>query len=1084
MNPILKDDKLGGMWTFLLERGRVALLLSVIALMWGAFAYETMPRESSPDVEVPAALITTVWPGASATDVEKLITEKIEREIKSLEDVKVYSSSSQASLSAINVEFESGTDMDENMQALREALDDAERELPNSLPDDPDLEELSVNDLPILSLNLSGDFGLTELKRFAETLQDEFEGVSGVKEVNVSGLPEEQVHLYLDPIKLRGYGLSVESVAQKIQAAHIDLPLGKVFLDGGKVQLRIEGELEQVTDFLELPIARQQGQVVKLSEIAEVRREFDELEVHTYFSAGNAFQRSLTLDLIKSDAKVNVARAVEQAFEIVETYKTNGSLPPNLEISTVADYSVDIQEDLDRLIATGSQTLILIVIILYFALGWRESLLALISIPISMFIAIGTLQVMGQTFNFLSLFSLILAIGLLVDNAIIMVEGVSDGIFEKKLKPIAAAKNAIAVFRWPIITGTFTTIFAFLPMAFMISGVSGDFIKVIPYTVMVVLIASLFVSLFLMPVMGAAFFTFFPPKGHQENPYMARLKRWYIPKMHKFLRKPKKVMATLGLATLVLVFSVALVPLGLVPVEIFPGSDENFYAARIEVPKGTKLEETAQLLPAIESAVLPLFGQDSELHGGLKHIEITIGRHSNYDPERLNGRVTGPEPEIIGITFNLYEKRKLGSGESARITAEKLKAVVPDYATITMGELETGPPTGANPIEVRLVSEDLEHLEEITEDLKAAFAEIQLGSGATLKDITDNRGEILPQITWKIDRDRMENFGLSLGQVNQTLRSAIEGVTVIRLSEGEDEIDVNLRLDFAGDTVWTDPDSLDIINAIPLQLPSGDYITLADVAELEIGPQRSVIRHRDGKRTVTVGANVEGRATPTQFTKDIQKAVDALERWPGDQFQIGGDNEESNRLMGEMGNAMGFAVILIAIILVLQFNSFVQPFVIIAAIPLSLTGVFIGFWLTQTPISFPTMIGIVALAGIIVNDDIVLIDHINHHYKKRKRNLALTQGVDDKAQDDEDYVHALVEGCVSRMQPIFLTSITTVIGMLPLAMSDPVWRGLGFAVIYGMSLSTILTLLLTPCIMLFFRYAQDWIEKRWAKLIE
>ncbi len=1059
-----QDNKLGLLWTFLLERGRVALLLAILAMAWGFSAYKSMPRESSPEVEIPVGIISTVWPGASSVDVEKLVTEKIEREVKTLENVERYTSTSRAGLSIVSVEFEVGTNMDQNMQKLREALDDAERSLPDTLPDDPDLTEASASAIPILTLNISGDFSLSELKRFAETFQDEFEGIQGVKEVLISGLPEEEIHLYIDPISLQKYGLSVEQVAQKINQSHQDLPLGQIFLDGEKLDLRVEGELESISDFFELPIMKKGAQIVTLGEIVEIRREFDTLNVETYSSTGGKLQTSLSLDLIKSEAKTNVAKAVTAALKTIEDYREKQLIPDSLDVNIVYNSADDIQKDLNNLIVTGTQTLVLITIILFFALGWRESLLAFISIPLSMFIAIGMLQLLGETFNFLSLFSLILAVGLLVDNAIIVVEGISENIFYGKKKPIDAAKSALETFRWPIITGTCTTIFAFLPMMFLISGVSGQYVSVIPKTVMVVLISSLVVSLFLVPVFGVAFFTFFPPKPHTEGTLLTKVKEWYEPFMRGILYSSKKLFITLGLSFLTLVFAIGLMVTGQIPVEIFPGGDENFFTAKIELPKGTKLRETRELLPEIEQGLLPLFEEDSKGKGNFKNMVVTVGQVSSYDPEALQGSGISPEEEVIGITFNLKPKKdRIISSEAAADLVEKtLRPLIPSYADLSMGKLEGGPPSGSSAIEIRLVSDDLEHLELVTDDLRAKLESMSLKSGGKLIDITDNRGEVLPQITWKIDRLKLENVGLTISQMSQTLRSAIEGVRVLQISDGEDEIDVVLRLNFSEELKWKGPESLEILSQIPIKTQSGKFIQLSDVAEFQIGPQRSIVRHRDGKRTVTVGANIEGKkVTASQFQAKLEEAIASLDKWPGDSFQIGGDNEEGSRLITEMISAMIFAAFLIGMVLVLQFNSFSQPIIILSAIPLSLTAVLIGFWISQTPISFPTLIGIVALAGIIVNDDIVLIDRINHHRRRT-----------------ENYEDALIEGCKARMQPIFLTSITTVVGLLPLALSDPVWRGLGFAVIYGMSLSTVLTLLVTPCILLVMRYFQRWIGKK------
>jgi len=367
---------------------------------------------------------------------------------------------------------------------------------------------------------------------------------------------------------------------------------------------------------------------------------------------------------------------------------------------------------------------------------------------------------------------------------------------------------------------------------------------------------------------------------------------------------------------------------------------------------------------------------------------------------------------------------------------------------VNVSEIASGPPTGAKSVEIRLSSENLSHLEELADDLKTKLSKIKLSSGAKLKNIDDDRADKTPKLTWKFDRDVLARFQLSPSQIATTLRASVEGVTMLRISENDDEIDVDVRLDFAGNKVWKDPSSLEILKQMPIKTPTGQFIKLDEVATFEFSSELSQIKHRDGKRTIVVGSNIEGNATAALFTKDIEKALSSLDKHPGDVFEIGGDNEETNRLIKEMGLAMIIAVFLILALLVLQFDSFLQSFAIVLLLPFSLTGVFIGFWLSGTPISFPTMIGIVALAGIIVNDAIVLISRINTHVNR-----------------GEDRVASYILAGKERMQPIFLTSITTIFGLLPLALSDPVWRGLGFAIIYGMMLSTFLTLLLVPCLL-------------------
>jgi multidrug efflux pump subunit AcrB len=942
--------------------------------------------------------------------------------------------------------------LDKNFQNLRDAVDDATTELPDSILDDPKVKEVRMSDTPVISFALSGDFSLSELRRFAESLQDDFESVPNVKEVNISGEPEDKFHIFVDPIKLQSLGLSLEEVLSAIRAQHQNVPMGTVFLDSGKIELAAEGEFETAEDFYRIPIVQRNGQIIHLSDFAEIRREFDEMKVRSYFTLGQESQPTIFLDVMKSEQKSNVFKIVKGVFGILEQKREQKLIPDSLKIEMTFDGASEIRESLRTLLNSSAQTLILIGLSLLFFLGWREALLSFFAIPLSILITIGVLYVMGETFNSISLFALVLALGLLVDNAIILIEGISDNIFDKKLSPQDSAKKAISTFRWPIIAGTLTTVFAFLPMLFMISGISGEYISVLPKTVTIVLCASLFVSLALLPVFGTKFFEMFPPKKHRESPKLKKIQNSYEKLMSQIFAKKKNVYGIIGISAFVMIFSYALFPLQWLTVEVFPSADANYFTASIELPTGTRLAETMKLIPEIEKNLLPYFEERENGDIWLENVLFTVGAKSSYDPDRNASNFD--EEQILGITVNFTEKndRKTSSVEIVPLLKKEIESSVPEFAEVNISELASGPPTGSKSIEIRFSSDDLSHLEVLAEDFKNKISKIKLSSGATLKDIDDNRADKNPKLTWEFDRDVLSRFNLSPSQIASTLRASVEGVTILKISENDDEIDVDVRLDFSGKKVWEDPASLEILKQMPIKTPTGQFIRLSEVATFEFSSELSQIKHRNGKRTVIIGANIEGSATAALFTKDLELALSSLDKRSGDVFEMGGDNEDTNRLVGEMVTAMIIAVFLILALLVLQFDSFLQSFAIVLLLPFSLTGVFIGFWLSHTPISFPTMIGIVALAGIIVNDAIVLISRINTHVSRGKKR-----------------VEAYILSGKERMQPIFLTSVTTIFGLLPLALSDPVWRGLGFAIIYGMILSTFLTLLLVPCLLYSLR---------------
>lgn len=1040
-------EKLSHLWTFLLQRSKVATLLLLIVLVAGTGAFRAIPREITPTIDIPIANIMTVWPGASPGDVEKLITNKIEKKIKTLDNVEQYTSVSFSGLSLVTVEFELGTSTLENMQKLREEIDNAKRDLPASLPNDPQINEISMSDVPILSLTLSGDFAWSELKQFAETIEEELESIPKIKEVTVSGAPEDKVHIFVDPVALQAQGLGIDQVLQALRSSHQDMPLGQIAVDGEKIEVTLQAELEKAEDFLDLPITIANGSTVFLRDFAEVRREFDAFEVETYFSTEKISEPSVLISMTKSGSKGNVITMVENALSRIETLSEKELIPYDLDVNVTFNRADDIQDSLNTLTGSGRQTLILIAIVMLLALGWRESLLASLSIPVSLLIGIIVLYLSGRSFNGISLFALVLSVGLLVDNAIIIVEGMSEAIHERKMKPFDAAIHTLKTFRWPIIAGTLTTVFAFLPMLFFITGISGQYVSVIPITVMAVLFGALFVSLFLLPSLGVKFYEKIPPKTQSQSKILTAAHRWYAQDMRPLLESGWKTIGVLLLSTGVFVWSLSLVGTGKVPIEVFPASDQTIFAAEVEFPEGTPLEETRKLIPAIEAQMAPYFNTQPTGDVWLESYIFTVGKGSTAVQRDASSSIESTN--ILGITFNLTdtESRETSSYEIVPLVKKSLEDVMPGYVEFRMLEDRGGPPTGSA-LQVRFLGNDLPHLESLLEQTKS-----EVESWTEVTNISDSRAEKITQLTWRLKREELQRFGLSAASILEALRASVNGVTVVQLTEGDEEIDVDLKVDWNGDKQWSDPQSLDILNQIPLKTRSGDFIRFQQIAEATPSSELSQVQHRNGLRVMTLSADMNKGYTASQIQDKLQDTIAALDTQPGEIVEIGGDTEEGNRIITEMLAAMAAALLLIFLVLVAQFNSFYQPLVILALIPFSLTSVFIGFWILQVPIGFPTMIGILALAGIIVNDAIVLIDQINHQHHTHKKGI----------------IDGYIDAAKSRMQPIFLTSVTTVVGLLPLSLSDEVWMGLGFAIIFGMIFSTILTLILTPAMLITLR---------------
>lgn len=1001
-----------------------------------------MPRETTPQIEVPVVNITTVWPGANPEDVEQLITNKIEQEIKNVENIKEYASQSLSGLSIINIEFDLQSDQTENLQQIRDKVNIAERKLPASLPDQPNVQKISFSDFPILALNVSGDFSWSELKRFSKILEEELSNIPKVKRVTTTGAPESEVHIYLNPILLEQKSISISEVLSALRSADQSLPLGSIELDGEFIEITVQNEVETIQDFLSLPITRKSGATISLGEIAKVRNEFGTFDVETYYSSYKESKPSVLVNVIKSASNGNVITMVDQVFQKIQELKENGKIPEILEINPTYNRADEINKSLDTLTRSGGQTLFLIIIVMLIFVGWRESLLAATTIPLSLFIGIIVMKAFGETFNGVSLFALVIGVGLLVDTAIVIVEGVSEAINDKKLSPYDAAIYALQTFRWPLITGTLTTVFAFFPLILFIDGISGQFIRVIPITVTSVLLGALFVSLWILPNFSAEFFTAIPPKKHRENKKLKQIKQWYEKFLRKILLSPKKVFRVIGLSVAVFIGSVMLVVTGQIPIEVFPGGDRPYFYVDFEFPVGTSLEETKAFIPEVEKMFEDFSAQNPNASKKwIKNLIFTAGSSQIQNQEEQKQDA----PHILGLTVNLVDEDDRTAKSYEMV--DPMRAIVlqktPSFILVDFTEEAGGPPSGA-PIEIRLTGDNIQRLEEHTQFLSEKLAEIN-----GIQDISDSRKDKTKQMIWSFDRRILNQFDLSPAQVIDQLRTAVNGTTAFQISQGDEEIDVKVRIDWTGETVWENPKSLDILNRIPIKTPRGTFIKLEQIASPKLESKLSQIDHFEGERIITITGSLTRGKTASQFQKQILAIIDQVEVFPGETIELGGDSEEGNLLIEQSAKAMLFALLLIFILLVTQFNSFSQPFIILSLIPLSLTGVFVGFWIFNQTISFPSMIGIVSLAGIIVNDAIVLIDQVNRNLRKN-----LTP------------ISAYIQAGKDRMQPIFLTSVTTVIGMLPLSLSDPMWQGLGFSIIFGMLLSTILCLILVPVFLL------------------
>ncbi|MBU1445919.1 efflux RND transporter permease subunit [Patescibacteria group bacterium] len=1047
------DTNVNGFWSFFVKNWRVTMLAIGSIGILGVFSLFSLPIESQPEVKIPIAIVSTAYPGASPADIEKLVTDKLEDKLKNLNNLNSISSSSTEGVSSITIEFEASANLTESIRDLRDEVDNAK----NSLPDDasdPVVIEISLSDSPIIAVSLLANLPPDDLKRYGEDLQDMLEGMSGVSEVLLSGLESEEMQILVDIQKLEGYGISLSSIVNVISSNHIDFPVGSILTDGYYYQASIKGQFDSAEDLLALPIATRGNQNVFLRDVAEVREAFSEStsQARIYTSEDNAYNDSITLQ-VKKKTGANITEMTTKVKTEVEKYKTE-NLPPNIKILITNDESEYIREDIQTLGRSGLQTVFIIFAVLFLALGIKEALLVGLTVPLIFLLAFIGLSFVGETLNTLVLFSLILSLGLIVDTSIVIMEGVYEYVKERGMNGRDAALAAIKTYRAPLISGTLTTVAVFFPMMLM-TGIMGEFTKHIPITIVLTLFSSLFIAIFLLSAVAAHVFKNHDhenAKKKNRKPYLSYLvdplRKWYLEKIRIVLNsKNKKRVWVLGML-ISFVASMMLPIAGILKVEMFPKIDLGYFNVNIELPSGAKLEETSGVTETVEKMVEELPEVDNFL--------TIIGKAGSSSSSRLSGAGGGAGSNVATITVNLNDKetRDLKSYEIADILRENIKTITD--AKVEVREIAAGPPSGA-PIEIEITGENIDSLNASANTIINAIESIP-----GTRDVTSNTETGTGEFHFTLKRDQLNYYGVTATSVAMELRTAVYGNNSIKILRNGKETPITIALDFRTDECKNDkqtklleirdrkticrnaPQDIAQIKNLQIQTPKGT-IPVSDLADIELFPAITTIRHKETNRVLTVSGYTEIDVLAVEVIQQFEEKAKTLNLPLGITWKVGGEQESTMESFQSLGQAMILGIFMIVVILVLQFNSYRQPLIILMTLPLSLIGVFVGLALLGRNFSFPGFIGIVALAGVVVNDAIVLIDRINQNIRNGVPKL-----------------ESVIISGGERLQPIILTTVTTAAGVLPLAFTNEMWGDLAWTIAIGITCSTILTLVMVP----------------------
>lgn len=1037
-----EDNLPKNFWTFFIDNYRLTYLIIAAIAIFGVLGMITVPKESAPEIDIPVIVVTTVLPGASALDVEELVTNEIETKVQSLADIDTLTSVSSQGFSQVVINFQSESDGREKLIDVKERVD---RALPNLPSDavDPIVQQISFSDSPILTLALTGPFTTEELHDYADLLADELERINDVAQVNVIGAPTEVFEVVINDRALNQYQLTASQVAAAISEANTDLPIGSIQTAGGVYTVRFAGRLATAQDIRQTAIAERAGRPILVGEVAVVREAHLASGVinRLNLNGGAGSQPSISLQVFKTAGEGDILAIADEVLVKVEAAKQT-YLPAGIESEVIRNDAELIRKDLTNLVSSGIFTIILVLALLVVFLGWAEALIASLVVPFSLFITFLCLWPLGYTINFLTLFSLILALGILVDASIVITEGMFVKLSQGR-SPRAAAFETIHEFQAPLIAGTLTTVFVFLPMIFT-TGIIGKFIRSIPVTVTIVLLAAMYVALAIITTLAVRFFKHRGVvKEHGVaffRRYVDRLYAWYDGKISQLVENSLAGRKLLIIITGLFFLSLLLPVVGLVKINMFPASDADSIYVDVENPVGTPLEVTSDQLADLEAAL--------EGDARVRSFLTTAGSGANA------GSLTTSQTNthLGALTINLAAKRSATSQELIDEFQTKFEQLV--EAEISVYQEGEGPAQGA-PVQVKLKSDDLLELETAANQVATTLAQIP-GTRNVETGIKDGAGEFRIEV----DRAKARTFGVSPAQVVGVLHSAVVGDTVTVIKAGGEDADVRLvyELGVNYSRVGNTPKiGVEDLKALTVQTAKG-LVPLSTFTKITLGSSRASINHDEGLRSVTVASSIDADANAGQIVSQLQAQLPKLNLPETISVSFGGESEDINESFASMARSMLIGVVMILGLLIWQFKSYRQPFFILVTIPLATIGVLVGLAITRQPLSFPGFIGVVALAGVVVNNAIILIDSINLN---RRAGMAIPFAVKMAAK--------------SRLQPIILTTITTVAGMVPLAFSDPTWAPLAYSIAFGLSFSTILTLFVVP--VLYLKFAERELEQ-------
>jgi multidrug efflux pump subunit AcrB len=1101
-------------------------VLTVFITFLGLYSYQTIPKEQFPDIVIPTILVNTIYPGTSPEDIENLVTRPIEKKLKGIQGVKKITSNSLQDYSIISVEFNTDIPVPEAKQRVVDAVDKSKSDLPNTLLDDPMVADIDFSEIPIMYIQISGDYDLVQLKKYAETAQDRIEYLNEITRVDIVGALEREIQVNVDLLKAQAAKVTMADIERSVASENLTLSAGNITNQGSKRSIRVTGQFSDMETIRNLVISSSSGALVYLKDVAEVKDSFKEQESFSRLNGKNV----ITLNVVKKSG-MNLLEASDKIRNILDNELINNSFPSDLEVTVSGEMSRFTRNTLEELNNTMLFGFILVTIVLMFFMGITNAFFVALAVPLSMFLAFMVMPAIGFSMNMIVMFAFIFALGIVVDDAIVVIENIHR-IHRFEPNIIIAAKKAAGEVFMPILSGTLTTLAPFFPLAFW-PGIVGEFMFYVPVTLIITLFASLAVAYIINPVFAISFMRHEYDKKSKESslrkytllliiliifaglmylvywttrssgafgfanfavftalmvvffhlvitPYINwwQNRAWpylisiYERQLRFFVVGNRPIWLLITVVGL-LIFSFIITGITKPKVLFFPDNMPNRVFIMVQMPVGTDQLVTDSVTNIVEKKVMAILGDSNPIvESVISNVAVGAGDEMDFS------QAVSPEKGKVTVNFVEYKYR---NGVNTTDYLDRFREEINNIpgADINIVKENAGPPTG-KPINIEITGEDLPALIQDAHAFKNYLDSLQIPGVAELKsDFLENK----PEIIIDIDRVRANMVGVTTGQIAMELRTAVLGKEISKYKDLEDEYPIQLR--------YSEETRKNVNNLINIPITFRDMntgmlkeIPLSSLATIDYGSSYGGIKRQDLKRIITIYSEVNTGYSPNDIVPQIEALAADFPLSEGVQIKLTGEQEDQEESSSFLGFAMMISIGLIFFILITQFNSFIKAVIILSEVIFSIIGVLLGIAIFGMDVSvIMTGLGIVALGGIVVRNGILIVEFTD---VLRARGLKTRE--------------AIVKAGLTRITPVILTATATILGLVPLALGfnlnfltaftelnpqihvggDNVmfWGPLAWSIIFGLSFATFLTLVFVPA-MYFLAHQSSIKISRW-----